>query len=173
MAADLFDPGESRWFSIPANRPFLTDLAAGLIAGLDPQALSQAVVLTPTRRSARALAAAFADASPGGLLLPQIRPLGDLEEGEPPFEPGDLSLDLPAAISPWRRRFELAALTARLAPGLAAGPALEMADALSGLIDSLQIEEIEPLERVETLVEGERVQHCMRSAELHLGVPDA
>ncbi len=173
MARGLFDDEGPRWFSIPAHRPFLTDLAAGLIAGLDPKALSQAVVLTPTRRSARMLAAAFADASPQGLLLPQIRPIGDLEEGEPPFEPGELTLDLPAAISPWRRRFELAALAAMLEPALAAGQALEMADALGGLIDSLQIEEIEPLERIETLVEGELAEHWLRSADLLRKVLDA
>jgi ATP-dependent helicase/nuclease subunit B len=177
MARGLFDDDERpwgpRWFSIPAHRPFLADLAAGLIAGLDSEALSQAVVLTPTRRSARMLAAAFADASPGGLLLPQIRPIGDLEEGEPPFEPGELTLDLPAAISPWRRRFELAAIAADKQPGLNAGQALEMADALGGLIDSLQIEEIEPLERIETLVEGELARHWMESGALLRDVLDA
>jgi ATP-dependent helicase/nuclease subunit B len=173
MARGLFEEGGPRWFSIPAHRPFLTDLASGLIAGLDPEALSQAVVLTPTRRSARMLAAAFADASPRGLLLPQIRPIGDLEEGEPPFEPGELTLDLPAAISPWRRRFELAAIAADKQPGLNAGQALEMADALGGLIDSLQIEEIEPLERIETLVEGELAKHWMESGALLCDVLDA
>lgn len=177
MGKGLFDdagqPWGPRWFSIPAHRPFLTDLATGLIAGLDADALSQAVVLTPTRRSARMLAAAFADASPQGLLLPQIRPIGDLEEGEPPFEPGELTLDLPAAISPWRRRFELAAVAADKQPGLTAGQALEMADALGGLIDSLQIEEIEPLERIETLVEGELARHWMESGALLRDVLDA
>jgi ATP-dependent helicase/nuclease subunit B len=173
----LFDREGPRWFTIPAHRPFLADLAAGLIAGLSADELATAVVLTPTRRSARALAAAFADVSlerggPGGLLLPQIRPIGDLEEGEPPFEPGELSLDLPAAISPWRRRFELAALAAELQPGLASGQALEMADALGNLIDSLQIEEIEPADRIATLVEGELARHWMRSAELLTKVLD-
>jgi hypothetical protein len=38
--------------------------------------------------------------------------LGDLEEGEPPFEPGDLALDLPPAIGAHQRRFELARLAA-------------------------------------------------------------
>jgi ATP-dependent helicase/nuclease subunit B len=171
MARGLFEDDGPRWFSIPAHRPFLADLARGLIEGLSAEDLSTAVVLTPTRRSARALAAAFADAAAsgeagGGLLLPQIRPIGDLEEGEPPFEPGELSLDLPAAISPWRRRFELAALTSRLQPDLAAGQALEMADALGELIDSLQIEEIDPAGRIERLVEGELARHWLRSAEL-------
>ena len=50
MTAGLFEHDGPRWFSIPAHRPFLIDLAAGLIAGLDAESLSQAVVLTPTRR---------------------------------------------------------------------------------------------------------------------------
>ena len=162
----LFEVDGPRWFSIPAHRPFLADLAGGLIAGMSREDLARAVVLTPTRRSARALAAAFAEALPQGLLLPQIRPIGDLEEGEPPFEPGELALDLPAAISPWRRRFELMALVSRLEPSLASGQALEMADALGDLIDSLQIEEIDPAGRIEALVEGELAAHWRRSAAL-------
>src|SRR5438067_6406364 len=111
-----FDRPAPRWFTIPAHRPFTLDLARGLLAALEPDgpdALSAAVVLTPTRRGARALAEAFLAASGGrALLLPQVRALGDLDEGEPPFEPGDLALDLPPAVSPYRRRFELARLVA-------------------------------------------------------------
>ncbi|MFB2351661.1 hypothetical protein, partial [Priestia megaterium] len=65
------------------------------------------------------------------------RPVGDLDEGEPPFEPGDLALDLPAAIAPLRRRFELTRLVKAneglLGRTLGAGAALELADALGGL----------------------------------------
>jgi hypothetical protein len=45
-------------FAIPAERPFLPDLAAGLLAraGGDPLALSRMLVLLPTRRAARGLA---------------------------------------------------------------------------------------------------------------------
>ena len=79
------------------------------------------------------------------MLLPQIRALGDLDEGEPPFEPGELALDLPPAISPWRRRFELARLVAEndhlLERSLDAVSALELADALAAFLDSLAIEE--------------------------------
>ena len=75
--------------------------------------MAEATILVPTRRAARSLAHAFLQARPGrALLLPQIRVMGDLDEGEPPFEAGDLALDLPPAISPWRRRFELAGLVA-------------------------------------------------------------
>ena len=79
------------WFNIPAHRPFLADVAAGLhrtLARLGPEALAEAVVLTPTRRTARALAEAFVEVGGGkATLLPQIRTLGDVDADEPPFEP--------------------------------------------------------------------------------------
>ena len=107
-AAGPFDKPGPRWFTIPAHRPFVEDLARGLTLALQPlgpEALSQAIVLTPTRRGARALAEAFLTVSGGkAVLLPQVRALGDLDEGEPPFEPGDIALDLPPAVSGYRRR---------------------------------------------------------------------
>ena len=127
----------SSWFTIPAYRPFAQDLARGLTDALaveGPENLSRALVLTPTRRGARALADAFIGVAEGRAILPpQLRPLGDLDEGEPPFEPGDIALDLPAAIEPLRRRFELTRLAAAhwdLLPGrdLTASGALEMAE---------------------------------------------
>ena len=157
-----------RWFNIPAPRPFAQDLARGLheaLAPFGPEALSQAIVLTPTRRGARALADAFVGAADGRAVLPpQMRPLGDLDEGEPPFEPGDLALDLPAAIAPLQRRFELTRTVmenAHLLPGrdLTASSALEMADALGSFLDSLQIEEIEAGERLAGLVEADLAEH--------------
>ncbi|HTK36018.1 MAG TPA: double-strand break repair protein AddB [Caulobacteraceae bacterium] len=171
-AGRLFGGGGSRWFTIPAHRPFVGDLAAGLLAALgsEPEALAEAIVLTPTRRGARALADAFVQAGGGrAVLLPQIRALGDLDEGEPPFEPGDLALDLPPAIQPLRRRFELARLVAEHADlferPLDAAAVLELADALAGFLDSLQIEEIgDVAERVEGLVEGDLALHWMKSA---------
>ena len=168
----LDGPGP-RWFTIPAHRPFVEDLAAGLyaaLAPLGPEGLSAALVLTPTRRGARALAEAFLKIGGGrALLLPQIRPLGDLDEGEPPFEPGDLALDLPPAISPWRRRFELAGLVSqsadRLGRSLDAAAALELADALAGFLDSVQIEEAVPLEALDAWVEIDMARHWQVSAD--------
>ncbi|MDB5422805.1 MAG: hypothetical protein JWQ29_221 [Phenylobacterium sp.] len=164
----FFERAGPRWFNIPAHRPFAQDLARGLheaLSPLGPEALSQAIVLTPTRRGARALADAFVGATNGRAVLPpQMRPLGDLDEGEPPFESGDLALDLPAAIGPLRRRFELTRMVAEnahLLPGreLTASSALEMADALGGFLDSLQIEEIEAGERLAGLVEADLAEH--------------
>lgn len=170
----FFERSGPRWFNIPAHRPFADDLARGLYEALSPfgpEALSDALVLTPTRRGARALADAFVRAAEGRAVLPpQMRPLGDLEAGEPPFEPGDLALDLPAAIDPLRRRFELTRLVAEhwsLLPGreLTASAALELADALGGFLDSLQIEEIEAGEKLAGLVEADLAEHWRVSRE--------
>jgi ATP-dependent helicase/nuclease subunit B len=171
----LFEHPAPRWFSIQAHRPFLDDLAAGLLNALpDPEALAGAVVFTPTRRGARSLAEAFVGAAGGrAVLLPQIRAIGDLDEGEPPFEPGDLSLDIPPAIDPLRRRFELARLVAErkdLGRHLDAAGALELADALGRFLDSVQIEEVEDAStRLERLVDVDMAAHWRISAQV-LGV---
>ena len=173
MTAFFERPGP-RWFNIPAHRPFAEDLARGLVealAPLGPEALSEAIVLVPTRRGARALADAFVAAGGGRAILPpQMRPLGDMEAGEPPFEPGDLALDLPAAIEPLRRRFELTRLVAdhaHLLPGRTptASGFLELADALGAFLDGLQIEEVEIGERLAGLVEADLAEHWRVSRE--------
>jgi ATP-dependent helicase/nuclease subunit B len=161
-----------RWFSIAAHRPFLQDLARGLADSLlphGPEALAEAVVLVPTRRASRALAEAFLSVTEAqAVLLPQVRALGDLDEGEPPFEPGDLALDLPPAVSPYRRRFELARLVSEnehlFERRIDAAGALELADALAGFLDSLQIEEADGAERIDQVVEGDLAKHWQISA---------
>ncbi|MDZ4364226.1 hypothetical protein [Brevundimonas sp.] len=167
-----FDPfcGETpRWWTIAAHRPFLVDLAAGVLDWLGeaaPETLSDAVILLPNRRAARAFTAALAQqAGDRPVLLPQVRPLGDLEEDEPPFAPGELGLDLPPAIAPLTRRFEMARMIVEdFEPGLKPLRALEMADALGGFLDSCQLEEIEDPGRVATLVEGDLAKHWQDSA---------
>jgi ATP-dependent helicase/nuclease subunit B len=147
------------------------DLARGLHAALpEPEALASAIVLTPTRRGARSLADAFVKTAGGGaVLLPQLRPLGDLDEGEPPFEPGALALELPAAIDPMRRRFELARLVAGHeigeGEGLDPAAALALADALGGFLDSLEIEERVDPDAIAALVEGDLARHWAQSVD--------
>ncbi|SFS32460.1 double-strand break repair protein AddB [Brevundimonas viscosa] len=168
-----FDPfaGEApRWCAIEARRPFLEDLAAGVLDWLGerpPETLSDAVVLLPNRRAARAFGAALAKAAGGRpVLLPQVRPLGDLEEDEPPFAPGEVGLDLPPAIAPLTRRFEMARMIVeRFDSALTPVRALDLADALGAFLDSCQLEEIPEPQRVATLVEGEMAEHWRRSAE--------
>lgn len=167
-----FDPFEGdgpRWRTIPAHRPFLSDLAAGVLDWLGdapPETLSDAVILMPNRRAARAFTGALSELAQGRpLLLPQVRPLGDLEEDEAPFAPGELGLDLPPAIAPLTRRFEMARMIVeRFDDSLSPVAALGMADALGGFLDSCQLEEIEDLDRIDALVEGDLALHWQKSA---------
>lgn len=114
-------------FSIPSGTPFLDALAAALIA--DPTLggrfgkavdLPDITILVPTRRAARALGEAFLRASGGeALLLPVLRPLGDVDEDELVLDvassPAD-GLALPPAIAPLERQLRLARLIRDLAP---------------------------------------------------------
>lgn len=172
---DPFAGGAPRWWTISARRPFLEDLAAGVLDWLGdapPESLSDAVILTPNRRAARAFAEALSRLGKGRpLLLPQVRPLGDLEEDEPPFAPGDVGIDLPPAIAPLTRRFELARLISEdLADAFEHPPtptrALDLADALGRFFDSCQLEEIADLSGIKDLVEGDLAAHWQASSQL-------
>ena len=152
---DPFAGAGPRWWSIEAHRPFLEDLAAGVLDWLGedaPETLSDAVILLPNRRAARAFTEALTLLSGDRpVLLPQVRPLGDLEEDEPPFAPGELGLDLPPAIAPLTRRFEMARMIVEdFQPGLTPLRALEMADALGGFLDSCQCSARSPSTSVAT-----------------------
>ena len=174
---ERFDPfagSGPRWLNIPSHRPFLEDLAAGVLDWLGdaaPETLSDAVILLPNRRAARAFGAALSRLSGDKpILLPQVRPLGDLEEDEPPFAPGEIGLDLPPAIAPLTRRFEMARMISEdlkdeFEDHLSPLRALELADAFGGFLDSCQIEEIGDLQRVETLVEADLAEHWRTSAK--------
>ncbi len=112
-----------RVFTIPSAAPFLATLADALLSGglipldvSDPLALAGLTVLLPTRRAARA----FRDvmiARLGGeaVILPAIRPIGDLDEEDHLLAAGDEAagdrLVLPPAISELSRRLALTRLT--------------------------------------------------------------
>ena len=155
---DVFAPEGPRWYSIPAGRCFLNDLAQGLCQSLGDK-LSSAQILTPTRRGARSLARSFSMLTRGGaLLLPQIRAIGDLDEGEPPFDLEILGLDLPPALSGVRRRFELARLVLENyndSRDMTARRSLELADSLAKFFDSLALEEVDASDKLDSLVAGD------------------
>lgn len=176
MTFDPFSVSGPRWYAIAAHRPFLEDLAAGVLdwlSGRPPEELSDATILLPNRRASRAFTAALSKLSADTpVLLPQVRPLGDLEEDEPPFTPGALGLDLPPAIPALTRRFELAKLIVEnFDSTLRPVQALDLADALGRFLDSCQLEEVKDPGLVAGLVEGDMAEHWQRSAEfLSLGV---
>src|SRR5260370_40517527 len=108
-------------YTIAPDRPFLSTLAHGLLvlAGGDPLMLPRMTVLLPTRRAARALREAFlrltaAGSDPGApLLLPRLRPVGDLDDDDIALGLGmagdadDASLAIPPAIPDIGRRLVL------------------------------------------------------------------
>src|SRR5271170_5998998 len=110
---------QPKLYTIAPGRPFLATLAEGLlaIAGDDPLALTRVTVLLPTRRAMRALREAFLRALPNGrdpgtpLLLPRMRPIGDLDSDELSLVEGvaddGSTMAVPPAIPELRRRLLL------------------------------------------------------------------
>ena len=147
-------------YTVPPHVSFVDALAGGLLAGRavpldpgDPLALSRLTILLPTRRACRALQLAFLRAAPGrALLLPRIRPLGDIDEDEPSLGDEDDEA-LTDAVSPLERRLMLARLIQRLGetPGGAAltgsgtvDQSARLARALASLLDEIQIARVDP-----------------------------
>ncbi len=159
--------GNSRLFTIPAGQPFAQTLATGLLkqSGDNPLALADWRILLPTRRACRNLRDAFLRLTEGQpLLLPQMHPIGDIEEDDLTIEwsasesARDM-LDLPPAMPPLRRNI----LLARLIMGMKThaknpGQALALAEALGRLIDQIYIEE-RNIEDLATLVPEDFAQH--------------
>lgn len=151
--ASLFAGAGPRLYSIPAGRPFLDDLARGLVGavGRDPLALAEAEVLLPTRRAARAFSEAVLAASgETASLAPRVRAIGDLDT-EGVATASDLgafkaALSLPPAATDADRRLTLARLIhARdRARGEASWTAaLAGADALSAFFESVETEDVD------------------------------
>ena len=100
-------PRTPRIFTIPTGVPFLETLASAFLKGFpgdrSPQAsdVARSTILLPTRRAARRMEQIFFEAGGGkGLLLPRIRPIGDIDEEF--FEdllPDGTGAALPEAIS--------------------------------------------------------------------------
>lgn len=111
------------FFTVPPGAPFLPTfvdalLEGGLVAGFSraagPLRFADATIYVPTRRSARALAAAFAEGiGASGTFLPRILPLGDTDALETGSLLDESRFDLEAvetAIDPLARRMVLTKL---------------------------------------------------------------
>ncbi|HYU12819.1 MAG TPA: double-strand break repair protein AddB, partial [Stellaceae bacterium] len=145
-------------YTIAADRPFLATLAQGLLAMAagDPLRLPRMTVLLPTRRAVRSLREAFLRLSGEGgeaatpLLLPRLRPIGDLDADEIGLGPGvseggdDPTLAIPPAIPELRRRLLLTRLVLAWSEAdgnpLLPGQAAALAAALARLLDAAATE---------------------------------
>ncbi|HAY05645.1 MAG TPA: double-strand break repair protein AddB [Hyphomonas sp.] len=118
MAADLrpFAAGASKVWTIAPGADFLGSLASVLSKEFDlanrPDALADAIIYVPNRRSARALTLALFDTlgGKGTLLPPDVRTLGDLESEEPPPVSETALMDIATPLSPASRLGVLAKL---------------------------------------------------------------
>ncbi|MGH7116366.1 MAG: double-strand break repair protein AddB, partial [Stellaceae bacterium] len=152
---------QPRLYTITPERPFLATLAQALLgtAGDDPLALSRVTVLLPTRRAVRALRDAFLRAVPVGkepgtpLLLPRMRPIGDLDSDELSLVAGagiegpadEGSLAVPPAIPELRRQLLLTRLVLewgrrRGRDPLLPGQAAALAASLARFVDTVATE---------------------------------
>ncbi|MDP6803726.1 MAG: double-strand break repair protein AddB [Rhodospirillales bacterium] len=142
-----------RIFTIPPSHGFVDALAAGILrgAGADPFALARMRVLLPTRRACRSLRDAFFRASGGhATLLPNLTPIGDLDEDEIAIsaigdETGasDAPFDLPPPISGLRRQLLLTRLVLAFERRNASpDQAARLAAELARLLDQVQTERL-------------------------------
>src|SRR5262245_37369083 len=106
-------------YTVPLHQPFAETViryALNLRAG-EPEALARALILVPTRRAARALREeALRTAGGDMVLLPRIRPIGDVEEEELLFDLAqdpqllEQFINLPPAMPETLRRLQMAKL---------------------------------------------------------------
>jgi len=165
VTASAARPRPGAVVSIPAGRPCADALAEGLagLAGPDPLDLAGIAVLLPSRRAGRALREAFLRRSGGTpLLLPRMRPLGDVDADEIDLAAG---LDLPPAVDTLRRRLLLARLVLMRAdqPQLP-GQAAALAGDLARLIDEVATERAD-WDRLGTLVPEAYALHWQRTRD--------
>ncbi|WP_163847871.1 double-strand break repair protein AddB [Pseudooceanicola aestuarii] len=140
----MFDPtDQARLFGLPPGADFPRALIDGLrdrLAHAPPHEIGRTVLIVNTRRMARRLRALF-DAGPPAL-LPRIMLVTDLALA------GGAAAAVPPAVSPIRRRLELAQLVGALLeaePDLAPRAHLyDLADSLAALMDEMQGEGVTP-----------------------------
>ena len=170
-----FAEQDKRIFSIPAGANFLGDLANTLAKEFDlannPEALADALIYVPNRRSERALAFAIHKAAGGkACLLPMIRALGDLETSDPPPSAEAALANLPPVISPAERLGRLTRLVMAYfeatSTGLPAVSCLSAARELARLLDQAALSGEVAWDQLDTLVpNAELATHWQKSLE--------
>jgi len=170
-----------RLFNIPSDVAFLPALVRAILAGNFPgdapppslEDLPRWTILLPTRRAVRSLQRTFlATAGRDAMLLPRIRPIGDVEEDllVPEISSGSPADDLlPPAISSLEREALLIRLIdewavahpdERLAFEIAGSPsqAIALARSLAELLDTFETEEAD-LDRLPDLFAADLAEH--------------
>lgn len=161
------------FFRINQGVPYLDAIAASWCraAAVAGRSVSDGVLVVPSRRAARGIAASFLSVSgKPGLLLPKIFPLNALDETSLLFAMG---LRLPKSVSPARRISMLASLILRAgeargaqdSPSNSVGGALMLARDLAALTDEATRWGIDLASSVPGLVEGDLSAHWRQTVE--------
>jgi ATP-dependent helicase/nuclease subunit B len=166
--------GIAKASSIPPSASFVDSLARGLLARFpDPLDLNRVTLLLPTRRACRSLQDAFLRASEGRpILLPQFKPLGDVDaeemllSGEDALAPDGLGFGLPPAVPPLLRRLLLTRAVLSWSAGSSSPPSEEQASLLAGelgrLIDQVETEGLD-FAGLKTLAPERYAEHWQRT----------
>ncbi len=162
-------------YSIAAHRGFADALVAGLIPRYTQAdfGLARLTLLLPSTRAARTLQEAFVRASDGGLLMPRMAVVGDLDLDETLGALLDPlgAADIPPAVDPTRRWLRIAQLLREeMGADAPRGSALlRLAHEAARTMDRLLVEDIGPEELLgERVVEivGDMAVHWQRSVRL-------
>jgi ATP-dependent helicase/nuclease subunit B len=153
-------------FTIPAYRPFLDDLALGLMSE-GAERLADHLVLLPSRRACIALRDTFLRLGGGRpMLLPRLAPVGDLDADELSLDAA-IEIATPPALPGVRRQLLLTKLLAARLAAETQGEALynqavRLAGELAAFLDEMQTEEV-GLGGLEQLVPDELAEHWRRT----------
>lgn len=169
-------------FTIPPHVAFVDALAMGLLDRTrgDPMRLARATVLLPNRRAVRALTDAFVRLSDeGGLLLPRMTPIGDVDEDEALGAFADdlaAGAEMPPAVDDCKQRL---ILTKLVKPYLEAGgeratavEALRLADDLRRTLRQMLFDDVAPA-RLRDIDVGDLASHWERTLAYLTIVVDA
>ncbi|KAF0117966.1 MAG: hypothetical protein FD163_268 [Hyphomonadaceae bacterium] len=149
QSSSIFEQNGPNVYTIEPHQSFLDELALVLKSELlensqSDFALSDAIILLPTRRAARALQSAFLSAcNENAMILPRIRTIGDIEPEEMNLLELSQTDNLPPVIPDLLRKFTLAKMI--MARDSAAQwnsnlvTALQGADALADLLESAEL----------------------------------
>lgn len=168
-------PPKVNVLNIPPELSFVDCLAKELLHrhGGNLEDLGRITILTTTRRAARALQNAFLRETKGRpLLLPRMRPLGDVDEDEMALEgesglAADIgsALNLPPAIESLRRQLLLSRLIQRRNPDeMDFAQAAGLAKELARLLDQVQTEGLD-FKDLKDLVPVEYAEHWQITLE--------
>lgn len=159
-------------FTIPAERGFAEALATQLLAEAEgcPDTLADMLVLLPTRRACRSVREAFLRASGGrALILPSLRPIGDVDEEEMWLTGAPAAsdlIDLPPAIGEAKRLLLLTRLVTVKEGQEHVSPdqAVRLARELATFLDQVETEGLD-FEGLKHLVHGTLATHWEETLE--------